>query len=128
MDRDAFYDPEKFAIVPMGFCYPGKSKSGDLPPRPECAPAWRQPLLDGLEQLQLTLLIGTYAMQWHLPNLRKQTLTAIVRDWRTHKPAVCPLPHPSPRNIRWFKQNPWFEAEVVPYLQARTRDILGNKS
>lgn len=124
VDRATFYDATQFAIIPMGFCYPGKGKSGDLPPRPECAPAWRQALLDGLPALGLTLVIGMYALEWHLKDTRKRTLTETVADWQTYWPTICPLPHPSPRNLRWFKQNPWFEDDVVPSLQARVKELL----
>jgi len=123
MSKEIFYDPQKVAILPMGFCYPGTGKSGDLPPRPECAPEWRDTLLKRLKKLQLTLVIGQYAQNYHLPECRG-TLTEIVRDWKSHWPAVVPLPHPSPRNNRWLKTNPWFEEELVPVLQARVKDLL----
>jgi uracil-DNA glycosylase len=123
VSRDAFYDPRAFAIVPMGFCYPGKGKSGDLPPRAECAPRWRAPLLKSLQQLQLTLVIGQYACAWHLPGER-EGLTVAVRNWRSHWPGVVPLPHPSPLNNGWLVRNPWFEEELVPLLQARVAEVL----
>ena len=122
--RDEFYDPGKFAVVPMGFCYPGKGKSGDLPPRSECAPAWRTQLLGGLPDLELTLVIGMYALDWHLGDKRAKTLTDTVSNWRSFWPEVLPLPHPSPRNIRWFKTNGWFEADILPALKTRVREIL----
>ncbi|MBD3656366.1 MULTISPECIES: uracil-DNA glycosylase family protein [Marinobacter] len=122
--RDTFYDETLMAILPMGFCYPGTGKSGDLPPRPECAPAWRELLLERLRCIELTLVIGQYAHAWHLPK-PKQPVTANVRNWRRFWPDIVPLPHPSPRNNGWLKQNPWFEAEVVPALQDRVRSILG---
>ncbi|MDO5653849.1 MAG: uracil-DNA glycosylase family protein, partial [Brachymonas sp.] len=118
-----FYNPELFAIVPMGLCYPGKGKSGDLPPRPECAPRWRQPLMDVLTQLQLTLVIGQYALAWHLPQERSG-VTAAVENWRNYWPAVLPLPHPSPANNRWLARNRWFEEQLVPLLQQRVAEIL----
>jgi uracil-DNA glycosylase len=123
VDEAAFYDPQRFAILPMGFCYPGRGKSGDLPPRPECAPAWRQQLLDELPNVQLSLVIGQYAMAWHLPEAQG-TLTATVRDWQRYGPQLMPLPHPSPRNNLWLRRNPWFEAELLPQLKARVAAVL----
>ncbi|WP_174873779.1 uracil-DNA glycosylase family protein [Vogesella oryzae] len=118
VDRTCFYDAERIAILPMGLCYPGSGKSGDLPPRPECAPVWRSALLAQLPQLHLTLVLGQYALGWHLPRYR--TLTAAVADWQATLPAgVLALPHPSPRNQRWLAQHPWFAAEPLPVLQAR---------
>lgn len=125
ISRDVFYDAEKIAILPMGFCYPGAGKSGDLPPRTECAPAWRRALLDRLPHIDLTLIIGRYAMEWHMDVDRKETLTQHVARWQEHLPATLPLPHPSPRNNRWLKRNPWFEQDVVPALKSRIGDILG---
>lgn len=119
-----FYDAEKFAILPMGLCYPGSDKTGDLPPRPECATYWRQRLSAYLPNIQLTLLIGQYAQNWHLGNGRHGTLTETVTNWREVWPEQLPLPHPSPRNNRWLKQNPWFEAEVVPLLKGKVSEIL----
>lgn len=118
-----FYNEKKIAILPMGFCFPGTGKSGDLPPRPECAPAWRDSLLRQLKNLQLTLVIGQYAQRYHLPN-SPRSVTELVREWQQHWPQVVPLPHPSPRNNRWLKTNPWFETEVLPALQARVEHIL----
>ena len=123
VSRDVFYDARKVAILPMGFCYPGTGRSGDLPPRPECAPQWRAPLLAQLKNLQLTLVIGQYAQAWHLPD-EGSSLTEIVQAWRKHWPETVPLPHPSPRNNLWLKRNPWFEAELIPVLQARVATIL----
>jgi uracil-DNA glycosylase len=120
---DTFYNPADVAILPMGFCYPGSGSSGDLPPRPECAPAWRKKILDRLTHVELTLVIGQYAMQYHLPASRG-TLTEKVGSWRDHWPSVVPMPHPSPRNNIWLKKNPWFEAEVVPELQMKVASIL----
>ena len=125
VDRDIFYDPEKIALVPMGFCYPGTGKSGDLPPRPECARTWRQPLLDQLSNVRLTLAIGQYAIKWHLGGKRKPTLTETVRRWSDYGPDILPLPHPSPRNNIWLKKNPWFEEEVLPVLRERVKRRLG---
>lgn len=123
LGRDAFYDAEFMAIVPMGFCYPGKGPSGDLPPRPECARTWRTRLLAQLPAIELTLVVGSYALAWHLPHSAQAGLTATVKAWRDHGGAVLPLPHPSPRNNGWLKHNPWFEAEVVPELQRRVRAL-----
>lgn len=123
LSREQFYDDRLLAILPMGFCFPGTGKSGDLPPRPECADTWRQVLLERLEHIELTLVIGQYAQAWHLPDNRK-SVTENVRAWRSYWPAMLPMPHPSPRNIRWLKTNPWFEGEVVPRLQARIRELL----
>lgn len=121
--REAFYDPRRFAIVPMGFCYPGKGGSGDLPPRPECAPRWRAPLLRTLRRLQVTLVIGQYAAAYHLPGERAG-LTAAVRNWREYWPALIPLPHPSPINNGWLARHGWFEQELVPQLRARVAEVL----
>jgi uracil-DNA glycosylase len=124
VDREAFYDEQQFAIVPMGFCYPGTGKAGDFPPRLECAQAWRKKVLGQLTQVQLTVVIGRYALDYHLPDSKKQSVTEAVGNWQQHWPTVIPLPHPSPRNNRWLKKNPWFEAEVVPELKRRVVDIL----
>ena len=121
--REQFYDPTLMAIMPMGFCYPGTGRSGDLPPRIECAPAWRAPLLAHMRALELTVVIGQYAMAYHLPHATG-SLTDTVRAWRDAFPSVVPLPHPSPRNNIWLKRNPWFAAEVVPALRARVRKVL----
>ncbi|MDH3240020.1 MAG: uracil-DNA glycosylase family protein [Alphaproteobacteria bacterium] len=125
IDRAVFYDCSRIAIVPTGFCYPGKGKSGDAPPRPECAPLWHpklRPLMPGIE---LTLLIGAYAQAYYLGDRRQKTLAATVRNWRDYLPDYLPTPHPSPRNKLWLKKSPWFEAEVVPELRARVARILG---
>ena len=121
--REQFYDPKQIAIVPMGFCYPGTGKSGDLPPRPECAPAWRAPLLAALRRLELTLVVGQYALAYHLPEANG-TLTETVQAWRNFWPTVLPLPHPSPRNNIWLSRNPWFEKQVVPALRRRVAESL----
>ncbi len=122
--RDVFYDPTQVAILPMGFCYPGTGKSGDLPPRPECAPQWRGRLLAHMPHIQLTLIVGQYAQDWHLPHVGTRKLTEIVKAWREHWPGVLPLPHPSPRNNLWLKANPWFAVEVLPELQKRVAAVL----
>ncbi len=123
VSREVFSDPSQVAILPMGFCYPGTGASGDLPPRPECAEAWRTSLLDRLPALELTLIIGRYAMAWHLPGERRN-LTETVQSWREFGPGRIPLPHPSPRNNRWMKRNPWFEDEVLPELRRRVSALL----
>ena len=122
--REQFYDPELFALLPMGFCYPGKAKSGDLPPRPECASQWRELLLPQAPALKLTLAIGQYAIAWHLKEKQMPTLTETVKNWQAYWPDVVPLPHPSPRNNIWLKKNAWFESDVVPELQAKIARLL----
>lgn len=122
LDRATFYDAARVAIVPMGFCYPGKGKSGDLPPRPECAPAWQAQLLPHLREVRLTLAIGQYAQAWHLPDAA--SLTEAVMAWRERWPHLLALPHPSPRNNLWLKRNPWFERELVPALRERVAQAL----
>ena len=121
--RDVFYDATKVAILPMGFCYQGTGKSGDLPPRSECEPAWRQQLLDHLENIELTLVIGQYAQKSHLPNAKKN-LTETVRAWKDYGKSVIPLPHPSPRNNIWLKKNPWFAESLLPHLKRSVRKAL----
>lgn len=125
IDRDVFYDPELVALLPMGFCYPGTGKSGDLPPRLECAPAWRAQLLARLDKLQLTLVIGQYAQAYHLDE-PKSSLTEIVQRWRDYWPNVVPLPHPSPRNNLWLRRNPWFEMQLLPMLRQRVAEVLAS--
>lgn len=134
VDREVFYDETKIAIVPMGFCYPGKGKSGDLPPRPECAAQWHEKILNHLPDIQLTLLVGSYAQNHYLEKkgLEKRglgkksyaSLTERVMDWQRFTPRQIPLVHPSPRNRRWLSNNPWFEEKVVPYLRRRVRQLL----
>jgi len=127
ISKETFYDDEQIAILPMGFCYPGTGKSGDLPPRPECALAWGEKLLQQLPNLELVLAIGQYAQAYHLPK-KKKTLTETVQCWQTYleksHPAVLPLPHPSPRNNIWLKRNPWFVDEVLPILKQRINKSL----
>lgn len=122
LDRATFYDAARVAIVPMGLCYPGKGKSGDLPPRPECAPAWQAQLLPHLREVRLTLAVGQYAQAWHLPDAA--SLTEAVMAWRERWPRLLALPHPSPRNNLWLKRNPWFERELVPALRERVAQAL----
>ncbi len=121
--RDVFYDPRQIAILPMGLCYPGTGKTGDLPPRPECAATWRTALLAQLPNIKLTLAIGQYALAYHLPNPGLK-LTEVVRAWSKYGPDTMPLPHPSPRNNRWLKQNPWFEQALIPVLQRQVALVL----
>lgn len=126
MTPDDFYDESKIAIVPMGFCYPGAdAKGGDKPPRPECAPEWHPPLLAGLPNVELTILIGQYAQKRYLEKRRKKTLTETVRHWREYRPDFLPLPHPSWRNNVWVKKNPWFAEEVLPMLRERVAGLFG---
>jgi uracil-DNA glycosylase len=119
---ERFYDEKEVAIIPMGFCYPGKGKSGDLPPRPECAELWHEKLLARLPNLQLRLLIGKYAQDYYL-GTKRQSLAQTVQNRQDYLPDYFPLPHPSPRNIRWFKLNPWFESEVIPSLRDKINYI-----
>jgi uracil-DNA glycosylase len=123
IDKALFYDENQVAIVPMGLCYPGKGRSGDLPPRRECAPQWHSAVLSRLPNIELTLLIGQYAQRYYLGR-QHRTLTASVVAWRDHLPRYFVLPHPSPRNQIWLKKNPWFEVEVLPELQRRVRRCL----
>lgn len=123
ISRQTFYDATQLAIMPMGFCFPGTGSSGDLPPRPECAPAWREALVSHLKHVQLTLIIGQYAQAYYLPGA-DGSVTEAVRAWRMHWPQRIPLPHPSPRNNLWLRRNPWFEAELIPVLQARVAELL----
>ena len=123
---DEFYDVSRLAIVPMGFCFPGlDAKGGDLPPRRECAEAWREQLFKLLPQIELTLLVGQYAQAWHLGGARKESLTATVAAWREYGPHFIPLPHPSWRNNAWIRKNPWFEAELLPVLRSEVRRLMG---
>jgi uracil-DNA glycosylase len=122
-ERD-FYDPAKVALVPMGFCYPGAGASGDLPPRPECAPLWHDRILASLKARRLTLLVGSYALARYLPQTRKQGLGDAVRHFAQHDPAFFPLPHPSWRSGIWMQRNPWFEKDVLPALRVAVRTAL----
>jgi uracil-DNA glycosylase len=122
--REQFYDASLFAIVPMGFCYPGKGQGGDLAPRPECAPAWRTRLLAQLPDIRLKLVIGQYAHDWHLPAVSRSSLAARIKASRGLVSDMVLLPHPSPRNLGWFKANPWFAEDVLPELKRRISDAL----
>ncbi|MFM0285874.1 uracil-DNA glycosylase family protein [Paraburkholderia megapolitana] len=126
VDDTTFYDETQFAIVPMGFCYPGKGKSGDLPPRPECAPLWLDRVLALMPHIELTLLIGQYAQRHFLAERRKESLADTVAAWRDYAPAVIALPHPSPRNVAWFVRHPWFDREILPMLRARVGELLAD--
>jgi uracil-DNA glycosylase len=121
--REVFYDSKRIAIVPMGFCFPGTGKSGDLRPRPECAPAWREKLLGHLRHLEVTLVVGQYAQAYHM-NEKRLSLTETVQDWRSYWPKMVPLPHPSPRNNIWLSRNPWFERDLIPMLRRRMSEVL----
>ena len=123
LDREQFYDDKKVALVPMGFCYPGKGRSGDLPPRPECAATWHKALLRHMPNIELTLLLGKYALARYLGERRQKDLTETVRAWQKYRPRYVPLPHPSPRNNIWLQKNPWFEVRVVPYLRRRVKRL-----
>jgi uracil-DNA glycosylase len=145
IDAEHFYDPARVAIVPMGFCYPGRGPSGDLPPRLECAPLWQERLIAQLPKVELTLLVGAYAQTHHLRRTGHTSVTRTMLDWRAnqatsvlrtpvfalraavraHAPGVIPLPHPSPRNIAWFKANPWFDDELLPVLRQSVRKLIG---
>ncbi len=124
---EVFYNPDNFAIVPMGFCYPGKGKSGDLPARPECAPQWHDSIFNELKNIKLILLIGTYAQQYYLGNNKRKTLTETVEHFEEYGPRFFPLPHRSPRNGIWLRKNDWFEKAVVPALELQVRSILLSK-
>ncbi len=132
VDRETFYDRSRLAIAPMGFCFPGYDVHGhDLPPRRECAPHWRQSVIDAMPQVELILAIGQYAQAWHLGRLRRKTMTETVAHWRDfllanrEGPRVLPLPHPSWRNTGWLKRHPWFEADVLPVLRREVSLLIG---
>jgi uracil-DNA glycosylase len=124
VDRDTFYDEHRFAIIPTGLCYPGRGRSGDLPPRPECAPRWHPPLRALLPRIELTLLVGQYAQAYYLGARRRRTLTETVHAWRGYLPEFLPVPHPSPRNTHWLQVNPWFAADVLPHLRALVHELI----
>jgi uracil-DNA glycosylase len=123
ISKETFYSGKHIAILPMGFCYPGTGKSGDLPPRPECADAWRAQLMEHLPNLELTLVIGQYAQAYHLGKTN-EPLTGRVKRWEEHWPSAIPLPHPSPRNNGWLKKNPWFQESLLPVLRSRVKSLL----
>jgi uracil-DNA glycosylase len=125
IDRETFYDESRIAIVAMGFCYPGRDKGGgDLPPRKECAPLWQARLRAAYPNIGLTVLAGSYAINWHLRGRTKPTMGATVNAWRDYLPEFLPLPHPSWRNVFWLRKNPWFESDLVPELRARVQALL----
>ena len=129
IDRDIFYDESRIAIMPMGFCYPGVDKNGgDLPPRRECAPKWHARLRSNLPDVQLTLLVGSYAQAHYLGERRKTTMTETVGAWRDYGPKFLPLPHPSWRNTGWLRKNPWFEEQLVPVLRCRVQALIDDIS
>ena len=123
LTKDQMYDPAQVALVPMGFCYPGKASGGDKPPRPECAPQWHESVLDVLPENRLTLLVGTYAQAYYLPQARKLSMTERVRNFGHYLPDFLPLPHPAWRSTLWMRKNPWFENEVLPQL----RDLVAHR-
>jgi len=124
VDKDIFYDEDIFALVPMGFCYPGTGKSGDLPPMKICAPLWHKKLFQMMPDVELTLLLGNYAQHYYLGKEVKKSLTETVKSFRDYSPSFLPLPHPSPRNNIWQSKNPWFKEEVLPHLKSRILNII----
>jgi uracil-DNA glycosylase len=124
VDKTTFYDEHLFALMPMGFCYPGTGKTGDLAPRPECAPLWHTQLLTLMKEKSLILLIGQYAQNYYLGNRCQNTLTETVKQFKTYLPEYLPLPHPSPRNNIWQAKNKWFETEVLPLLKSRIKNAI----
>ena len=129
MAPEIFYDESRVARVPLGFCYPGRdAKGGDKPPRPECAPTWHPRVMGALPNIDLTLLVGSYAQARYLPQTAKMTMTARVAAWRDFGPAAIPLPHPSWRNTAWLKRNPWFAEDLLPELRARVADLLSESA
>lgn len=123
--RATFYDDPRIGILPMGFCFPGSGKSGDLPPRLECAPQWRAQALAAMPDVALTIVIGRYALDWHFPEKKRATLTDVVQAWQAFWPDHVVMPHPSPRNNIWLKRNPWFTTDVLPALRHRVAEVLG---
>jgi uracil-DNA glycosylase len=126
VDDEIFYDEDRFAIIPVGFCYPGTmANSGDYPPRKECAPLWHAPVLDALKNVELTLLVGSYAQAYYLGKDRKKTMTETVRSWRDYGPDILLTPHPSWRTTGWQKKNPWFDEEILPELRRKVKALIG---
>ncbi len=125
IDKSVFYNSEIIALIPMGFCYPGKGKTGDLPPRPECAPLWHKKLFEHMKRLKLIILVGAYAHEYYLEHKRMKTLTETVKNYGVYLPEFFVLPHPSPRNNIWIKKNPWFENDLLPELGKTVNRLLG---
>lgn len=128
VDDETFYDPNRFALLPMGFCYPGKGLSGDLPPRPECAPLWHARIRETMTEVRLSLLIGRYAQEYYLKDERGLTLTETTRAYRKYLPRYFPLPHPSPRNGFWLRRNAWFEKDALPELRQAVAAALSDEA
>ena len=127
VDRTVFYDTRHIAVMPMGFCYPGRDRNGgDRPPRPECAPLWHERILAHLPAVELTLLVGRYAQARYLSLEGRTSMTEIVAAWRDHLPSFLPLPHPSWRNTAWLRRHPWFAKDVLPELRRRTAALTGH--
>lgn len=125
VDNHTFYDETRFAIIPIGFCYPGTMENGgDYPPRKECAPLWHAPVIDALENVELTLLVGSYAQAYYLGKSRRKTMTETVRSWRDYGPDILPTPHPSWRTTGWQKKNPWFDDEILPEIRRRVKALI----
>lgn len=125
VDDHTFYDETRFAIIPIGFCYPGTMENGgDYPPRKECAPLWHAPVIDALENVELTLLVGSYAQAYYLGKSRRKTMTETVRSWRDYGPDILPTPHPSWRTTGWQKKNPWFDDEILPEIRRRVKALI----
>ena len=125
LNRETFYDESRVAIMGMAFCYPGSdSKGGDLPPRPECAPRWHNPLRSRFSAIELTLLVGSYAIDYYLPGSRRRSMTEVIARWRDFLPAFFVLPHPSWRTTRWLRDHPWFENQALPELRATVARVL----
>jgi uracil-DNA glycosylase len=128
VDRDCFYDENRIALVPQGFCFPGTDpRGGDYPPRPECAKLWHGRLVPLLDRVEFTLCLGLHAQRWHLGRQCKKNLTETVRHWRDYLPDYLPLPHPSWRNSGWIKRNPWFETDLLPYLRGRIKPLIADQ-
>jgi uracil-DNA glycosylase len=124
VDKNTFYNQQKIALIPMGFCYPGTGKSGDLPPRKECAPHWHPQLLNQMRAVRLTILIGQYAQAYYLLKRKGGTLTETVKSFKSFLPDYFVLPHPSPRNNIWLSKNPWFAEQIIPRLQSYVAELL----
>ena len=124
VSREQFYNTNNFAIVPMGFCYPGKGKGGDLPPRKECAPQWHHLIFNELQNIKIKILIGSYAQKYYLKDRFKGTLTETVRSFEEYLPQYIVLPHPSPRNVHWFQKNAWMEDSILPLVKSQVQNVL----